>query len=53
VLKKVFMLRCRQCGWNEASTGIKSDLSHLHEIVDACKTCGKKRKFRCPNCKAI
>jgi len=47
---KPFMIRCHYCRWGRTSTGAVDDLDDLHEIKSNCKSCGKWRKFRCPNC---
>lgn len=47
---KNFLIRCPNCRWAEVTTGIDKDLEHLHEYKKSCASCGKPRKFRCPNC---
>jgi hypothetical protein len=49
-MEKKFLIRCRNCKWYEFSTGLSSDLEHLHEIKKGCVNCGGPRKFRCPKC---
>lgn len=48
-INKVFQLRCKKCLYSEFSSGLKGDLTHLHEYKK-CLTCGGPRKFRCPKC---
>lgn len=47
---KSFIIRCLKCRWAEITTGISSDLTHLHEVKHNCANCGKPREFRCPTC---
>jgi hypothetical protein len=50
MLPKVFLISCRYCNWSEKSSGVQSELTHLIELRNSCKTCGKPRKFKCPKC---
>lgn len=47
---KNFFIRCPSCRWARSSSGTKDDLSDLTEVTPGCRTCGKWRKFKCPNC---
>lgn len=49
-VEKNFMIRCLKCRWARLSSGISTDLADLNEVTGNCPTCGKHRKFRCPNC---
>jgi hypothetical protein len=49
----MFLIRCEYCKWYEETTGFSKDISHLTEIKNACSSCGKPRRFRCPKCKRI
>ena len=47
---KNFVLKCGNCSRSELTTGISTDLAHLHEYKSGCPTCGGPRKFRCMHC---
>jgi hypothetical protein len=51
-MQKPFLLKCLNCNWTRSSLGTKEDLVDLKEIKSNCSTCGKSRKFVCPQCKA-
>lgn len=45
-----FIIRCGRCRWATLTTGLKADLTALHEIRNTCATCGRPRQFKCPTC---
>lgn len=45
-----WVIRCSKCKWQELTTGISVDITHLKEIKKGCPTCGGARKFHCPKC---
>lgn len=45
-----FVIRCQKCRWATVNGGTTPELKHLYEIPNNCASCGKARKFRCPNC---
>lgn len=47
-----FIIRCPKCRWAEMTSGISTDLVHLHEVQNSCSSCGKPRAFKCPTCGA-
>jgi hypothetical protein len=48
-MPKNFMIKCK-CGWARTSTGVKADLTDLHEIKNNTTVPGRFRKFACPKC---
>lgn len=48
---KNFQIRCSRCNWSRLTSGVKDDLTDLHEVKSNCASCGKIRKFVCPKCK--
>lgn len=44
-----FILKCPACRWSRVNSGRSDELSDLTEIV-RCKTCGRTREFKCPDC---
>lgn len=49
-IPKNFVIRCLRCHWKKFTSGVKGDLTDLHEIKSNCPTCGKWRTFKCPKC---
>lgn len=47
---KNFIIKCLRCKWGKLTSGTSDDLVGLHEVHIGCRTCGKWRKFKCPNC---
>jgi len=50
LVPKNFLIRCPKCSWGRATSGVKADLTDLHEVRNSCPTCGRARKFKCPKC---
>ena len=48
-----FIIKCSCCKWKELSTGTSDDLKHLSELPNNCPSCGKPRRFKCPQCSAV
>lgn len=44
-----YVLKCPSCKWSRINSGRSDELSDLKEII-RCKTCGRTREFKCPEC---
>lgn len=52
MIEKRFILHCRKCKFQEMSTGLTKDLTHLVPRK-TCASCNGPRTYKCPTCSGV